>query len=1016
MSIIKKYITKNIFISSTFIDMQLERDILAKRVLPLVKEFALRYYINIEFVDLRFGIDIGNKNLLDKVINTCSDEIIRCKPLFISFLGNRFGTEIENTTESITSFEIHKAINENCESLFYFRNIKNKEELKENKELYYYNDEKVNSLKNELLAKYPNSCKSYNAYYDKNNNELIIDNSFIDMLVNDINNLIEKLYKNDTINSSLPHYNYLSYLHKDYIDIDEDADYFLSKIFNFEEKIDLFLGLNGSGKSSLIANLAKENEIDTLILPFYTEVSNDLSLINLLNTFIEMIKNHLNLEYEYISNEEEAVRLFYNLLSKINNKCMIIIDDFKYIKDGDKYDKYSWIRLDDISNNIRILISTSSGYDAEQLELDSYIWHASMVNHRICKKYLDGYLIKINQRVSDEFYNVLFDELIKKVNNKPIMYLKLYLDYIFFNDRHDASIINKLSKEVNDNNLTNVDKAVLDFYTNKIKKMSDILDDLLPEFINKKLELLDNDLGNLIIYLIVSMNNGIKEQDINEIAKLLNIKYVTNEFAYLRKILPAYFYQQADGSWIMPNYSTKNSLKAHYFKNIEYANEVNDAVLKYLIALDDSNEFKLQNIMALLYDNNMLDEFKKILLYMIANNKASYVDDLLLNLIYRKRDYDLLIYLIYGYHTNKQEIINWYIINLLCKYAFIDYEVFRNEIPYEIVERIDSSSKGFCYALARINLELCIINNDDTHLEYLDEEFIDLYFKTKNINVKYSIIECYFKMIDLAYYKNDKRKLIKGLFKLLNDIKDKNKNYYDNLCLTNIKNMKLNKNNYNLIISNINYAIDYILNNYVDYKIVDEAIDVLFGLCIYEFSNNNYNNSNSYLELIKNISSKYRYNTRAAEALKKSLIIDFFELIFKAEKIELEEIDNLWYKFDNLDRISYEKELECSCDYYLRATEVFKYIINLDYKMLLISINSLANRINKYDTNDYEIYTLAYMTLELIKLANNINDDMLIKALKKIYKLLGLNEYRYDPFVLKCRKNVNSYLAKNNNK
>ena len=150
MAIVKKYATRNIFISSTFLDMQVERDVLAKKVLPIVKEYALKYHVNIEFVDLRFGIDIGNQNLLDKVINTCSDEIVRCKPLFIGFLGNRFGTEIEGSKESITSFEIHKAILEKCESLFYFRTITNQEALKENKEKYIYRDEKVQSLKEEI--------------------------------------------------------------------------------------------------------------------------------------------------------------------------------------------------------------------------------------------------------------------------------------------------------------------------------------------------------------------------------------------------------------------------------------------------------------------------------------------------------------------------------------------------------------------------------------------------------------------------------------------------------------------------------------------------------------------------------------------------------------------------------------------------------------------------------------------------------------------------------------------------
>ena len=567
MPIIKKYTTKNIFISSTFIDMQLERDILSKKVLPLVKEFALKYYINIEFVDLRFGIDIGNKNLLDKVINTCSDEIVRCKPLFIGFLGNRFGTEIENSNESITSFEIHKAISENCECLYYFRKITNLDSLGGSIDKYFYNDEKVNDLKNELLDSYPQKCRSYDSFYDPIKEELVIDDSFVSEVANDINLLIKDLYEEEAINNSLPHFEYLSFLHKDYIDVDEDAHYFLSKIFLFDEKIDLFIGHNGNGKSLLIANLVKENENDSLILPFYTAVSDELSLIYLLNNYIEMMKRHLGESYEFIFDEEETVDTFYQLLSRINKKCMLVIDDYKYIKDGKIIDKYSWIRVDQIPNNVRFLIATSSGMDAEKLEIDSYVWHSSQVDYRICKKFLDGYLLKINQKVSKEFYDMLFKELLDKGNGKSIMYLKIYLDYIFFNDRHDAMIINKLSNEVKDNDLTNVDRAVLDFYTDKIKNMDEKLDLLLPKLLNKKLELLDNDLANLILVLIATMENGVKESDIIEIAKLLNIQFVANEFAYLRKILPSYFYQQQDGSWIIPNYTIKTSLKNHFKNN-----------------------------------------------------------------------------------------------------------------------------------------------------------------------------------------------------------------------------------------------------------------------------------------------------------------------------------------------------------------------------------------------------------------------------------------------------------------
>lgn len=63
----------------------MERDYLNKKVLPIIKDYALKYNINVELVDLRFGIDIGNNNKLDKVVDVCKDEIDTCVPLFIFF-------------------------------------------------------------------------------------------------------------------------------------------------------------------------------------------------------------------------------------------------------------------------------------------------------------------------------------------------------------------------------------------------------------------------------------------------------------------------------------------------------------------------------------------------------------------------------------------------------------------------------------------------------------------------------------------------------------------------------------------------------------------------------------------------------------------------------------------------------------------------------------------------------------------------------------------------------------------
>lgn len=84
----------SLFISSTFRDMQAERDALRDRVLPAVREFAAAWGTTVEMVDLRWGVDTshGDERAQNrKVVHSCLAEIDRCRPFFIALLGNRYG-------------------------------------------------------------------------------------------------------------------------------------------------------------------------------------------------------------------------------------------------------------------------------------------------------------------------------------------------------------------------------------------------------------------------------------------------------------------------------------------------------------------------------------------------------------------------------------------------------------------------------------------------------------------------------------------------------------------------------------------------------------------------------------------------------------------------------------------------------------------------------------------------------------------------------------------------------------
>ena len=51
---------KSVFISSTFKDMQAERDLLQRTVFPRLRKALMEYGENVNFLDLRWGVDTLN--------------------------------------------------------------------------------------------------------------------------------------------------------------------------------------------------------------------------------------------------------------------------------------------------------------------------------------------------------------------------------------------------------------------------------------------------------------------------------------------------------------------------------------------------------------------------------------------------------------------------------------------------------------------------------------------------------------------------------------------------------------------------------------------------------------------------------------------------------------------------------------------------------------------------------------------------------------------------------------------
>ncbi len=181
--------TVRIFISSTFIDMHNERDIIIKQVIPSLQEKCRDINVRIIPIDLRWGITQEEAEN-GKVLEICLDEIDRARPLFIGLIGERYGwipevIDINNRIKykwieqraqhkiSMTELEIIYGVLENKKqipySFFYLRDSSFVDEIPFNFRDDFMSESSSSTLKLKTLKKkikntykkFPHNIKTY---------------------------------------------------------------------------------------------------------------------------------------------------------------------------------------------------------------------------------------------------------------------------------------------------------------------------------------------------------------------------------------------------------------------------------------------------------------------------------------------------------------------------------------------------------------------------------------------------------------------------------------------------------------------------------------------------------------------------------------------------------------------------------------------------------------------------------------------------------------------------------------
>ena len=355
-----------VFISSTFQDMQDERDYLMKRTFPKLRKLAAERDVTLTELDLRWGIT-EEESKSGKVVEICLREIENSIPFFIGIIGNRYGwvpkkNDIgENVTDrfkdvngyierhlSVTEMEMQFGVLQRKEDMHAYFYIKEGEE-KEKPD----NPEMLERLKTEVKnSKYPSST-----YSSPEDLAQQVEMAFTALL----NQLFPEGHLSELEKERIGQRAFMNQLCLNYIPDEKNFDALDSWLADEDSHQFVVTGASGLGKSALIANWLKQKLSDNsceynIIYHFTGNGGSESNSEHITKAIANEIKDIYGWEYDNSETEVKLEDLFVRVSAEGNKPLLIVIDAINQIVDVDNAKLLNWLPVP--TKGIKILFST----------------------------------------------------------------------------------------------------------------------------------------------------------------------------------------------------------------------------------------------------------------------------------------------------------------------------------------------------------------------------------------------------------------------------------------------------------------------------------------------------------------------------------------------------------------------------------------------------------------------------------------------------------------------------------
>ncbi len=437
-----------VFISSTFKDMQVERDMLIKRTFPELRKRCRERGIEFTEVDLRWGVTEEQAER-GEVLPICLKEIENSHPFFICLLGERYGWVpspgaipaflleaqpwlADHSDKSVTEMEIIHGVLANPEmnnrAFFYFRNPGYLDTLTGTDQSDFRDSDpdrikQLTKLKEKIRL---SGCRVRENYSDPG--------EVADLILDDLWEIIDEAYPAGTRpgpmdQEIIDHEQFAESRRGVYIGREE---YFrrLDSHAGINEPPLVVTGVSGSGKSALIANwvyrFRRENPGIYVIQHYIGSSPQGSNHISIIKRIMHEVRRKFLLPEKMPDDPEELKKAFPKWLGMAarRGRMILVLDGLNQLEDEGNAHELWWLPVT-FPEEVKVIVSVMPGKILDLLsERNWTLFHVTPLEKDERHLLITEYLSRFRKALS----NMQMTTIMLSEHTGNPLFLKVFLD------------------------------------------------------------------------------------------------------------------------------------------------------------------------------------------------------------------------------------------------------------------------------------------------------------------------------------------------------------------------------------------------------------------------------------------------------------------------------------------------------------------------------------------------------------------------------------------------------------